>query len=145
VKHLAGDTESLGCRHYGQANRGQYVFLENLTRMNGRQCALFLHNVLLTRAANGILKIDVQCGFVVPAEGDPIIPGYPHRPSFRFAFQAMEVKPGYVQLIGLACDFQQLQDANALPDMIGANPAGCAGDVNLLKSLCLKPSIILGV
>jgi hypothetical protein len=35
VKHLAGDAESIGCRHYGEANRRQNVFLENLTRMNG--------------------------------------------------------------------------------------------------------------
>ena len=82
-----------------------------------------------------ILKIDIQGCFVLPAEGDPVISGYPQRPSFRFALQAVEVKAGDVQLLRLTCDFQQLQDANALSDMIGANPAGCAGEINLFKSL----------
>ena len=86
-----------------------------------------------------ILEIDVYGGFVVPAEGDPVISCHPHRPSFRFALQAVEVKTGDVQLLRMTCDFQQLQDANALPDMIGANPAGCAGEVNLFKSLVPEP------
>jgi len=82
-----------------------------------------------------ILKIDVQGGFILPAEGDPVIPGHPQRPSFRFALQAVKVKAGDVQLLRLTCDFQQLQDAYALPEMIGANPAGLAGEIYLLKSL----------
>jgi len=70
-----------------------------------------------------VLEIDIQGGFARPAEGDPVIPGHPQRPSFRFAFEAVEVKTGDVQLLRLTCDFQQLQDANALPNMIGADPA----------------------
>jgi hypothetical protein len=47
----------------------------------------------------------------------------------------VEVKAGDVQLLRLACHFQQLQDSNALSDMIGANPAGPASEVKLLQSL----------
>ena len=82
-----------------------------------------------------VLEIDILGGFVLPAKGDPVVPGYPYRPSFRFALQAVEVKAGDIHLLGQTGDFQQLQDANALPDMIGANPAGLAGEVNLFKPL----------
>jgi len=82
-----------------------------------------------------VLEIDIQGGFARPAEGDPVIPGHPHRPTFRFALQAVEVKTGDVQLLRTTCYFQQLQDANALSDMIGANPASLAGEINLFKSL----------
>jgi hypothetical protein len=82
-----------------------------------------------------ILEIDIQGGLARPAKGDPVIPGHSHRPSSWFSLQAVEVKSGDIHLLGLACDFQQLQDANALPDTIGANPAGLAGEVNLPKPL----------
>src|ERR1035437_778360 len=82
-----------------------------------------------------ILEINIDGRFLRPAEGDPVISGHPQRPAFRFALQAVEVKAGDVQLLRLTCDFQQLQDANALSEMIGANPAGLAGEVNLFKSL----------
>jgi hypothetical protein len=82
-----------------------------------------------------VLEIDIQGGFTSPAEGNPVIPAHPHRPSFRFALQAVEVEAGDIQLLRQARDFKQLQNANALPYLIGANPASLAGEVNLLKPL----------
>jgi hypothetical protein len=71
----------------------------------------------------------------MPAEGDPVILGHPHGPSLRFALQAVEVKAGDVQLLRLACDFQQLQDAHAFPDAIGTDSTGLVREINLFKSL----------
>ena len=82
-----------------------------------------------------ILEIDIHGGFARPAEGDPVIPGHTQRPSSWFALQAVEVKAGDVQLLRLTCGLHQLQDTNALSDMIWANPAGFACEINLLKSL----------
>jgi hypothetical protein len=45
----------------------------------------------------------------------------------------MEVKAENIYLLRQTRDFQQLQDANALSAMIGANPAGLAGEINLFK------------
>ncbi len=82
-----------------------------------------------------VLEIDIQGGFTRPAEGDPVIPAHAHRPSFRFALQTVEVEAGDIQLLRQARDFKQLQNANALPDVIGANPASLASEVNLFKPL----------
>ena len=81
-----------------------------------------------------ILEIDIQGGFTLPAKGDAVNPGYPRRPSFRLALQAVKVKTGDLHLFRLIDGFHQLQDANALPDNIGANPAGLAGEENLFQT-----------
>ena len=82
-----------------------------------------------------VLEIDIQGGFALPAKSDPIIPGRAQRPPLRLTLQAVKVKARYIQFFRLTRHFQQLQDANALPEMIGSNPAGLAGEINLLQSL----------
>jgi hypothetical protein len=45
----------------------------------------------------------------------------------------MKVKTGDLHLFRLIGGFHQLQDANALPDNFGADPAGLAGEENLFQ------------
>jgi hypothetical protein len=45
----------------------------------------------------------------------------------------VEAKPRDVHVLGPPRYFQQLQDAHALPDMIGADPARPAGEEDLFK------------
>ena len=80
-----------------------------------------------------VFKIDIQSIFARPAESDPVIPSHAHRPAFRPALQAVEAKASDVHVLRLRRHFQKLQDANALPDMIGADPACLAGTVDLFK------------
>ena len=80
-------------------------------------------------------KIDIQRVFARPAEADPVVPSHAHRPSWRFASQALEAKSYDIHVLWLPRYFQQLQDAHAFPDIGGADPACRAGDVNLFKPL----------
>jgi hypothetical protein len=57
--------------------------------------------------------------------------------------QTVEAEACDVHVFGLRRYFQQLQNAHALPDMIGTDPAGLAGEVNFLKPLWRKPPIML--
>jgi hypothetical protein len=57
----------------------------------------------------------------------------------------VEAKPGDVHVLGLRRYFQQLEDAHALPDIVGTDPACLAGEVSSSSPLCLKPPIILQV
>src|SRR5437660_12723319 len=82
-----------------------------------------------------VFKIDIESAFSRPGESDPVIPGHAHRPAFRAASQAVEAKACYVHVLRFPRYFQQLQDAHALPDMIGADPACLAGAVDLVKPL----------
>src|SRR6266852_9025915 len=82
-----------------------------------------------------VFKIDIQSAFARPAESDPVIPSHAHRPAFRFALQAVETKACDVHVLRLPRYFQQLQDAHALPDMIGADPACLTCAVDLFKPL----------
>jgi hypothetical protein len=45
----------------------------------------------------------------------------------------VEAKAGDVHIPRLPCYFHQLQDTHALPDLIGADPARPAGQVNFFK------------
>src|ERR1035438_3245379 len=81
-----------------------------------------------------VLKIDIQSVFARPPERNAIVPGYAHRPAFRGAWQAVEVKACDVHVLRPSRHFQQLQDAHAFPDMIGADAAGFAGAVKLLQA-----------
>src|SRR6266849_6212352 len=86
-----------------------------------------------------VFKIDIQSIFARPAESDPVIPSHAHRPAFRPALQAVEAKACNVHILRLPRYFQQLQDALALPDIIGADPARLAGAVDLSSPWCRKP------
>jgi len=82
-----------------------------------------------------VFKIDIQGGFAGPAESDPVISGHAHRPAFWVALQAVQTKASDVHVLGPSRYFQQLQDAYALPDMVGADPAGLSGEVNFFQPL----------
>jgi hypothetical protein len=88
-----------------------------------------------------VFKIDIQSAFARPAESDPVIPSHAHRPAFRPALQAVEAKACNVPILRLLRHFQQLQDALALPDMIGADPARLAGAVDLFKPLVPEAAV----
>jgi len=90
-----------------------------------------------------VFKIDIQSVFARPAEGDPEISGHAHRPALRAALQAVEAIPGDVQVFGPPRRFQQLEDAHAFPDVVGANPARLASEVKLFKTFMPEPTIIL--
>jgi hypothetical protein len=47
--------------------------------------------------------------------------------------QAVEAKACDVHVLGFCGHIQQLQDASALPNMIGTDPASLAGEVDLFK------------
>jgi hypothetical protein len=55
----------------------------------------------------------------------------------------VEAKACNVHILGLSCNFQQLQNTHALPDMIGADPASLSGEVNFFKPFMPEPPIIL--
>jgi hypothetical protein len=82
-----------------------------------------------------ILKINLQGVFACPAERDPVIPGDAHRPALWAAVQAVEAKACDVHILGPSRYFQQLQDTHALPDLIGADPARLASEVDLFEPL----------
>jgi hypothetical protein len=82
-----------------------------------------------------VFKIDFRSLFARPAEGDPAISGHAHRPAFRVASQAVKVKASDVHVLGLPRYLQQLQDAYALADISGADPARRALELNLFHSL----------
>jgi hypothetical protein len=88
-----------------------------------------------------VFKIDIQSAFARPAESDPVIPSHAHRPAFRPAVQAVESEILQLHILRLPRYFQQLQDALALPDMIGADPARLAGAVDLFKPLVPEAAV----
>jgi len=47
--------------------------------------------------------------------------------------QAVEAKACDVHVLGPRCNFQQLQDAHAFPEMIGADAACLPGEMNFHK------------
>src|ERR1700757_947467 len=90
--------------------------------------------LFITRSLMVVFKIDLQGVFAQPAESNAAVSHHPYRPAFRAAMQAMEAKSRDVHLFRTGGHFQQLQDARALPSLIGSDPARLAGQVELLKS-----------
>src|ERR1039458_9747091 len=69
---------------------------------------------------DGSLQDRYPTRFRPPAEADPVVPSHAHRPSWRFASQALEAKSYDIHVLWLPRYFQQLQDAHAFPDIGGA-------------------------
>src|ERR1017187_5296627 len=82
-----------------------------------------------------VFIVYVHGALAQPAEGNAIVSGHPHRPALLTAMQPVEAKAGDVHVFRSLGHFQQLQDSCALPDLAGANPAGLAREIKLLKPL----------
>src|SRR6266700_5153243 len=80
-----------------------------------------------------VFQVDVHGLFARPSKSDPIIPAHPYRPTLRFAAQTVKVKADDIEIFGLKCYVQQLNDSHALPDHVGTDPAGPAVPVKLFK------------
>ena len=81
-----------------------------------------------------VFKIDINCIFADPTESDPVVGGNPNRPAFWVALQHMKAQASDVQVFRTHRRSEQLQDAHALPKVIGADPASLAREVNVFKT-----------
>ena len=82
-----------------------------------------------------VLKINIDRFVTQPAKRDPEISAHSDRPPLRLALKSMEAHTGDIHVFRLSRRFQQLQDTNALPQVLGPNPAACSSGADLLQSL----------
>ena len=81
-----------------------------------------------------LLQINPKLLPVLKREGDAPRPIDMGGVSFWLALQTVEVVAGDIQLLGQAGNFHQLQDANALSGVIGADPACVARQIKFFQS-----------
>src|SRR5258708_6829396 len=81
-----------------------------------------------------IFKVYILGGLTRPAERDAVIPASPDGPSGRAAVKEVEPVTGDIHIRGFGGHFQRLQNADALSDVFGANPARTPGEVDLIQS-----------
>ncbi len=81
-----------------------------------------------------ILVVDFGGAFAEPAECDAVVSRHEDRPAFWVAMQTVKMKPRDVHVLGPLRYFQQLQDAYALPYLVGTNPASSASAVKLFNA-----------
>src|SRR6266404_1763870 len=132
--YRTGKTRRIGAGHLGKCVRILQL-LEVAGKPEDMNIAGFRFHGLQGSPKRWSVRVtgNYRITFAWSGESDPVIPGYAHRPAFRAALQAVKAKTRDVHVLRLPRYFQQLQDAHALPEMAGADPARLAGTVDLFK------------
>jgi hypothetical protein len=132
VQHLPGDTQGFCRCGNGQTNHRQNIFLKNFAGMN-RGSRFFLA-ISSSAFLMVIFQIDVYRLLARPPKRDSKACRHAHRPPLWTAVQTMKPKSCDVHVFRLLRDFKQLQNSDALPDLIRPDAACPAVGIKLLES-----------